>query len=165
MSDEVLSQVSDSLFLHGRIIDVIPVSVYQDKIFEQDLIFEQENGVKIVLSDVHMLCKSESIGQIKKILIINSLRSSIETCEGNKNGIFPYKVDQGPEADIFGSLEKIIEPSEEKYKSFRRYAILNFGTGYLWVILHKDHKEDFTHFHEGDCVSVKAARLDLLNVS
>jgi hypothetical protein len=165
MPDEEISQILKSVQIDGRIIDVISVSVYQDKTYEQNIIFQLENGLNLVISDVDMQCKKENIGEKKNIQISNSLRSNIERCGNNKIGIFPYGLDQGPEADICGILEQIIEPSEEKYKKYRRYAILNIGFGLLWIVIRKNHKEDFTLFQKGDCVFITGGRLDLKKIS
>ena len=120
MPDKETSRILKSVPIDGRIIDLISVSVYQDRTYEQNIIFQLENGLNLVISDIDMQCKKENIGEKKNIQISNSLRSSIERCSTNKIGIFPYGLDQGPEADIRGILEQIIEPSEEKYKRYRR---------------------------------------------
>jgi hypothetical protein len=154
-------------FLTGRVIDVEPITFDSDTgdIWEQDILFQLNTGITIPLSDNDLGCKKEDIGQEKSIQIATAFRTSIEIC-GNSNskmGIFPNRIYPGHSPKICGVIKKIVEPSEERYKQFRRYATLDVGIGQILLVLFKDHKEDFSIFHEGDCVSF-TGRLDVLNV-
>jgi len=156
------------IFFKGRITDVLPVSVDSNtgSIYEQDILFQLENGITIPLSDNDLACNKKDIGQEIKIQMINGFRTSIEMCSNDnlEIGIFPNPINPEFSPTLRGTIEKIIESSEEKYKSFMRYATLDVGIGKILIIIHKDHKEDFSIFHEGDCVVIKGGRLDLLKV-
>jgi hypothetical protein len=169
MSERELLFQFDFDFFKGQIVDVIPVSIDDDGIcHEQDIVFKMDNGLIISLSDNDFQCEKENIGQKKSIrIIISVLRESIEKCK-HKNpqmGFFPYPLDQGTIANICGMIDKIFEPGEDKYKQFRRYAILDIGIGKICVIIFKRGFEDLTQFHEGDCVLIEGGGLTLLQVN
>jgi hypothetical protein len=155
-------------FFKGQIIDVIPVSVDDNGIsHEQDIVFKLDNGLIISISDNDFQCEKENIGQRKSIrIIISVLRESIEKCKNDSPhmGIFPYPLDQGTIANICGKIDKIIEPVEDKYKQFRRYAILDIGFGKICILIFKKEFESFPHFHEGDCIWIKGGGLTLLQL-
>lgn len=165
--NDFISQLNFSYF-KGRITDVIPLSVDSNtgNIYEQEIIFQLENGMPITLSDNDLHCKKENIGQEKCIKMANAFRVSLEKCGNNnlKKGIFPSPSDQVHSPMICGIIKKIFEPSEEKKRFSRRYAILDIGIGQIMIVIWKDHKEDFTIFHEGDCIFIKSGRLDLLSI-
>jgi len=167
IKSDVISKLNID-FLKGRIIDVIPITYDDDtgSIWEQDIDFQLESGTIINISDNDVGCKKEDIGQEKRIQMMTALRMSIEKCQSHTSeiGIFlnPDNPDYSP--IICGMIKKMIEPSEEKYKQFRRYATLDIGIGQILLVLFKDHKEDFSVFHEGDCVVIKGGGLTVLQV-
>jgi len=166
LDNEIISKLNIS-FLKGRVIDVLPTTYDSDTgvIWEQDILFQLNTGITIPLSDNDLGCKKEDIGQEKSIQMMTAFRRSIHKC-GSANpkiGIFlnPFNSVHSPK--ICGVLQKIVEPSEERYKQFRRYAILDVGIGQILLVLFKDYKENFSLFREGDCVSF-TGRLDVLKV-
>jgi len=164
---EVISKLNIS-FLNGRVIDVYHVAVDPKTgvVHEQDMDFQLENGTIINISDNDLGCKKEDIGKDKQIKMITAFRRSIEICRSDNPviGIFPTPDDPDNSPIICGIIRKIVEPSEEKYKRFERYATLDVGIGQLLLVLFKDHKEDFSFFHEGDCVWIKGGGLTLWQV-
>jgi hypothetical protein len=164
---EFVSQFNLSFF-KGRIIDVEPITVNSNtgNIFEQDIDFQLENGIVIPISDNDLGCKKDDIGHEKRIQIANGARNSIRKCDSDnpKFGIFPNPINPGHSPTICGIILRMIESPEEKNKLFKRHAILDVGIGQIWVIIWKDHKEDFSTFHEGDCVLITDGLLDVIKV-
>jgi hypothetical protein len=123
IESEVISKLNIS-FLKGRVIEVYHVAVDPNTgiVYEQDLDFQLENGTVINISDNDLACKKEDIGQEKSIQMMTALRMSIEkyVCDNPKIGIFPTLNDSENSPIICGIIKKIVEPSEEKYKQFRR---------------------------------------------
>jgi hypothetical protein len=164
---EVISKLNISFF-KGRVINVEPITFDEDTggIWEQDADFQLENGIIIPLSDNDLGLKKEDVGQEKSVKMMTAFRMSIEKCnrDNPEIGIFvdPANPDYSP--IICGIIRKIVEPSEEKYQQFRRYASLDIGIGQLLLVLFKDHREDFSIFHEGDCVLIRGGGLDVLSV-
>jgi len=167
LESEVISKLDISYF-KGQVINVEPITFDEDTgvIWEQDADFQLENGIIIPLSDNDLGFKKEDVGLEKSIKMMTAFRMSIEKCNSDnpKIGISlnPANPDYSP--IICGIIKKIVEPSEEKYKQFRRYATLDVGIGQILLVLFKDHKEDFSIFHEGDCVLIRGGGLDVLSV-
>jgi hypothetical protein len=155
-------------FLKGRVIEIFHIAVDPNTgiVYEQDVDFQLENKLIINISDNDLGCKKEDIGQEKSIQMMTAFRTSIEKCdrENPKIGIFPNPVNPSHSPIICGIIRNIVEPSEEKYKQFRRYATLDIGIGQLLIVLFKNHKEDFSQFHDGDCVLIKDGLLTVINV-
>jgi len=154
-------------FLKGRVIEVYHLAVDPNtgNVYEQDIDFQLENGTIINISDNDLGFKKEDIGQEKSVKMMTAFRISIEKCSSDNPeiGIFLNPLNQYQSPKICGIIRKIVEPSEEKYRQFERYATLDVGIGQIFLVLFKDHKEDFSIFHEGDCVSF-IGRLDVLSV-
>lgn len=168
VESEDISKLNIS-FLKGRVIDVYHVAVDPKTgvVHEQDIDFQLENGTIINISDNDLGCKKEDIGKEKRIQMITAFRRSIEICRSDNPviGIFSTPDDPDNSPIICGIIRRIIKPSEERYKQFRRYATLDIGIGQLLLVLFKDHKEDFSFFHEGDCVRIKGGRLMVWQVN
>ena len=132
LDNEIISKLNIS-FLKGRVIDVLPTTYDSDTgaIWEQDILFQLNTGITIPLSDNDLGCKKEDIGQEKSIQMMTAFRTSIEICRSDNPviGIFPTPDDPDNSPIICGIIRKIVEPSEEKYKRFERYATLDVGIG------------------------------------
>jgi len=163
---DFLSQFHLSFF-KGRVINVEPVTYDHDTgvIWEQDIDFQLENGITIPLSDNDLGCKLEDIGKEKRIQMITAFHSIIEKCDSDNPeiGISLDPPNPRNSPKISGIIRKIVEPPEEKYRPYMRYAALDVGIGQILIELYKDHKGDFSVFREGDCISF-TGRLDVLNV-
>jgi hypothetical protein len=163
IKSEVFSKL-DISFLKGRVVNVEPITYDEDAgyIWEQDTDFQLENGIIIHLSDNDVGCTKEDIGKEKSILIAaGCYRGPVEKCCGS-NPEIGISDNSDFSSRVCGIIRKIVEPSEEKDKQFRRYAALDIGIGQILLVLFKDHREDFSVFHEGDCIQTDVT-LEIIN--
>lgn len=160
--------------IKGKIIKIIPVSSYQEKVYTQDAIVELNNGLKMAVSDPSKYCKKEDIGKIKDFTIkvfLASLTEKVYSCEPkiypNYSEIEPY---QGPTADICGRVDQIVDMGSNNIE--RSYCILNIGVGAIKII-YKDIrglnlldknidntlKQKLSYFVEGNYIKITGATL------
>lgn len=142
----------EDFYLKGKLVEIIPVSVYENKVYTQNIIFELENNNEIKVFDPVKKCKENMKGKKLGIKIHVSTVQPIIKNEEKDMKIVPHSFEYGPYADIYGYIEKITKDKQE-------YLVaLNAGIGK--VILYTDEKQ-IDRFSENDYISIKGARLDL----
>lgn len=134
-----------NIFLKCKIAGITPVSVYQNKVYTQDIVVELEDGTKIEVYDPLKRCKKDMEGKITNILIRASTVQPIIKNEKNEMKIIPFK--QASHADIYGYIEKILPKKPENL------VILKFGLGE--IVLFADDKQ-IESFSEKDYVIISA---------
>ena len=125
--------------IKGKIFNIIPITVYQEKVYTQDVIVELNNGLKIAISDPSKYCKKEYINKIKNLKIkifLASLTEKVDNCEIQISPAFSEKEPyQGPIANICGRIEQIVDVELGDVE--HSYSILDVGVGTI-KILYKD---------------------------
>lgn len=148
---------SGEIGIIGKIIEIIPVSGYQDKVYTQNVIVELENGKEVALSDTSMMCKKDDQGINKRFIVFIQVSKPIEKNNEKDLKIIPH-IERGPSAELYGHIEEIITENLE----YLPYAILSIGIGKIGLFLNRNIVEKF---RKGDHVIVKGARLDLMAIS
>ena len=66
-------------FFRGKFLEINPVSIDDNEnIFEQDIVIQLENGMKISLFDESGLCDKNIIGKIKEFQILSGILLTLE---------------------------------------------------------------------------------------
>lgn len=138
-------------YIKGKIAEIIPVSVYENKVYTQDIILELEDGVKIEIDDSMKKCNNDDVGKIKCMQIHAHVVKPIIKNE-NKYLKVIRLLKHGPHTDVYGFIEKLI-PDKPENK-----VILNFRFGK--ILLFADDKQ-INNFSENEYITVKGARLYL----
>jgi len=55
--------------LKGKILKIVPRSVYQESVYTQDIFVELENCAKLRIYDVSILCDQDYLNKIKRTLL------------------------------------------------------------------------------------------------
>lgn len=144
--------VKSKIGLRGEILKITPVSVYQERVYTQDIFIELENFVKLRISDIHMLCEQKDLGKVKNLHIEATIIRPFKKCKVVEPNIAPIKL-MGEEpistdAIISGQLEEIVFPED---CSSEIYGTVNVGIGKIALILYKEHLDvlkegDYIHF-------------------
>lgn len=104
--------VKSKVGLRGRILKITPVSVYQERVYTQDILIQFENSVKLRIYDVSRRCEQKDIGKVKNLHVKASIVSPIKKYEIIEPDIAPTTLrDSDPinvNAIISGPLEKIV---------------------------------------------------------
>ncbi|KCZ70837.1 hypothetical protein ANME2D_02862 [Candidatus Methanoperedens nitroreducens] len=120
-----------NFFLKGKIAGITPVSVYENKVYTQNITVELEDGTKIEVYDPLKRCKKDMEGKIKNIRIRASTVQPIIKNEKREMKIIPFN--KASHADIYGYIEKILPNKPENL------VILKFGLGE--IVLFADDKQ------------------------
>lgn len=156
--------VKSKIGLRGRILEIIPVSVYQNRVYTQDIFIELENFVKLRISDSSRLCEQKDLGKIKNLQVKAVNIGPIKTYEVIEPNIVPTKlkgidpIDAGPSAIISGQLEEIVYPENI---SDETHGIVNVGMGKIALLLYKEHLD---LLKEGDYIYLDSASLYLIGL-
>lgn len=139
-------------YIKGKITAIIPVSVYENKVYTQDIILELEDGIQIEIDDSVKKIRNDEIGEVKCIQVRTFTVQPIIKNKKNEVAIISHGKHMGPHADIHGYIEKIIKEKPE-YS-----VVLDVGTGK--IILNTDEKQ-INGFSEKDYIILKGAWLGL----
>jgi hypothetical protein len=154
--------VKSKVGLRGRILEIIPVSVYQEIVYTQDIFIELENFVKLRISDIHTLCEQKDLGKVKNLYIKATIIRPFKKCEVIEPNIAPIelmdKEPTSPDAIISGTLEEIVFPEDS---SGQMYGIVNVGIGKIALVLLRKHLDVLK---EGDCIHFDSAPLYLYEI-
>lgn len=152
--------------IKARIIKIIPVSVYQEKIYTQDVVVELENDERLALDDSTKLCKEDFLGKSKRLEVLIYVANSIEKTNEKKIKIIPVSINQknyhGPYAEIYAYIEDIVLPTDGEKSDDFSYAVLNVGVGKIGIFFDNELLGNFT---KGDYIRIKGARLDLKKIA
>jgi hypothetical protein len=152
----------EKIQITGRILRIIPVSVYSGKVYTQDVIVELENGTQFAIFDPTKIMKESYLGEKKNLLISISIARSFKKTDNKKIKFLPVSTNpenyQGTIADISGLVNDIIKPPESEDLNELPIGIIDVGFGTLSLIIHKEFQNKIK---KGDFIQVDGARLDL----
>lgn len=151
--------------LEARIVKIIPVSVYQEVVYTQDIIVELENGIKLAVADPRKLCNNDFLNTLQCLKIMIYVAKSIEKSSAIKRIIVPASSNQekyqGPHAEIYANVADIVFTEDENKSEKIPYSILDVGVGTIGLFLGKELLE---YLAKGDYIRIEGARLDLKKI-
>ncbi|NJD76144.1 MAG: hypothetical protein FIB08_03465 [Candidatus Methanoperedens sp.] len=144
-------------FTEGRIKNVLLGTADQGIVYDQNVIFELENGMNLELFDYKLLISANMVSNRKKILI--KILDSEFPVQYRRKKIYMQekKISYDKGYDIYGEIvDKILIRSDE----FTPYedCIFDFGMGYMLL------STKVREFNIRDFVYAHAARLDIFDV-
>ena len=162
-----------NVMIDVRILEIKPVTVYEDTVYTQLIIVEHASGHKFSVFDPRLLCEPMDTGKLRHLDIKIPICSSIEYTNVTDFYIKPF-IDSGglinPTMDVRGLIEKIIWPVN-KEKGFPE-AVIDMGIGTLSVMLDKvgdelvfNNKSRLEIYREGDMIFIKDGQLYLHKIS
>ena len=148
-----------------RILQIIPISVYENKVYTQNVIVEIESGQRLVLFDSSKRCKDNFLGTVKTVDIIIQVARSIEVIDRHVLSI-TQEVDENASqgnsnTSIYCLIENIEVPAVKKTVWDFSYAIVNVGIGNMLFYL--SDKEAYI-YKKGDYLHIINGRLDLWKI-
>ncbi len=162
--------INHKISLPGKILEISPVSVYEGKTFTQVVKVVLENGVKLLIYDVHKYSESADVGCLRELYVTASTLSPQHPLVKNEMHT-KYIVPSLPAndeptywaADYSGCLEAIEIPEGLKKKpyQFPYLGIVDVGVGNIAVPIFN---EDFNRFRTGDYIQATAASLYLKGI-
>ena len=149
--------------LEAFIVEIMPVSVYQEVVYTQDVVVQLEKNVKLAVADSHKLCDNEFVNTLKCLKIMVYVAKSIEKSNTMKKEILPttFSQYQGPHAEIYAKVIDIVFLEDENKPEKIPYSILDVGAGTVGLFLDE---ELLKHLVKGDYIKVQGARLDLKQI-
>ena len=154
MRKEVIEKLKFLVFIRG----VEPETEYMGKIYTQYTLVEFANGQNARLFDHKMLCTADMIGKQQKVALW-MLVQSLEAIEAEDKRVIPDPLE--PSFDIYGCIEEIVIPEEQKDAERWHHAIVNFGVGKTLTDIDKNYF--CLNLQKGDFVHI-SGRVDLIAV-
>lgn len=154
------------MVLKGHIIDIKPETIYEDVAYENNVIVEFKNGIKISLFYPRKIVKEELLGKDANFNVRVYLASSIEKIDISNleiKSLYDAAPEMTSHADIRGRIDSI---APCVHKPNDTCAVLNVGVGSidleldqrgLNLLLHGGHS--VMQFNAGDFVCIKGAWL------
>ncbi len=142
-------------YTEGVIKKVMAGTVDEGKVYDQNIIFELENGTKLELFDYNMLVDSSMVGRPGKFLIRILDSEFPETLRRKKSNRSVKSISYDKGFDIRG---EIIDKRIKTDELTKEECIVDFGGGNM--LLNTNEGE----FRIGDFVFTHAFRLDIVAV-
>lgn len=144
--------------MRAKVLEIIPVSVYQKKVFTQDIRVRLDDGTELSLFDPQKECSEEFVNTVVDIgIYINSFQS-VKYKDNRQHGIFPAPKKQGPYADICGEYKGISE------RNSGYWGLVNNIGGKIWIDLGEYQARQLEEFNTGDPVCFEKANMYLKNI-
>lgn len=144
--------------MDGIILEINPVSVYEDRIRTQNVRIRSTDGTVMTVFDPKKKCSKREIGSDAHLQVFVNSFAAVEDAADDECGIVPAPKEQGPYADIYGRLTNIYSGSSKQ-----RTAI-DFNGNEIELDLSEYQAKQFEGFSTGDRVHLKNAKLYLDNI-
>ncbi|WP_174589870.1 hypothetical protein [Methanocella conradii] len=156
--------------LTGRIIKIVPVTVYEGKAYDYNIIVRLVNGVKISLfAPPPIAVNDDLLGKEANFKVLVFLASSMEKIKEHDLKIIPsYDAAKNlmSEAEIYGRIDHV---ETCKNNPYNLCADLNIGVGSINLVIDRDQRglnllresHAIEQFNVGNYVHIIGARLDL----